>query len=74
MTKESVWKQLVRKNPSFAVGPVGLTPKGLRKFFDVVWDASAAQAARELRPHTPAMPAMPELPDFLQGLMNGKLS
>lgn len=44
MTKEELWQEICRQNPEFTgftaseQVPVTMTPKGLRKFFSLVWD------------------------------------
>jgi hypothetical protein len=41
MTKSELWAIYCRKNPKFAGdGEITLTTKGLRKMFNVTWDAA----------------------------------
>lgn len=46
MTREELWAEYVRQNPSFAGDkPVKITPASLRKLFDLTWDTSARREA-----------------------------
>lgn len=40
MQKDQVWAQYVKKNPGFETDWAKFTPAGLKKFFDVTWDAA----------------------------------
>jgi hypothetical protein len=41
MTKESAWRAICRRNPRFEVDGAHFTARGLRQFFDRVWDAAS---------------------------------
>lgn len=43
MTRQKLWNIYTKRNPQFLTGPVHLTPEGLKKLFDQVWD----QATKE---------------------------
>lgn len=36
--RERAWKMLIRQHPEYLAAPPRFTPKGLRQFFDWVWD------------------------------------
>lgn len=39
MNKNALWKTFVARNPSFeGYLPITMSPKGLRKMFDTIWD------------------------------------
>lgn len=38
MTRDRAWEMLVRQHPEYLTAPPRFTPKGLRQFFDWVWD------------------------------------
>lgn len=40
MQKEEVWAQYIKKNPKFATEGASFTASGLKKFFDVTWEAA----------------------------------
>jgi hypothetical protein len=43
MQKDKLWGILLSRNPQFTTGPVTFTAKGLKKFFNTVWDKGHAQ-------------------------------
>jgi hypothetical protein len=59
MDKEQVWKQFVKKNPSFETSGAHFTAAGLKKFFDTTWDA--AQAVPEGKYQCPSLTELIDL-------------
>jgi hypothetical protein len=50
MTREELWKTVCKQNPSFAgTEPITLTPKGLRKMFDLAYEQGKAQSMKDLQ-------------------------
>ena len=50
MTKEQLWEKYVAKNPAFGrEGNVTLSAKGLKKFFDQVYDKGHERGVRNGR-------------------------
>ena len=47
MTKDETWRQLTRRNPKFTTDGANFTAKGLRKFFDVVWDCASMPETKD---------------------------
>lgn len=42
MTREELWAEYIRKNPSFAGDrPITLSPAGLKKLFEQTWEHGA---------------------------------
>lgn len=49
MQKEDLWKILTDKNPVLLTGPITFTAKGIRKFFETVWDQGHKQGVKNGR-------------------------
>jgi hypothetical protein len=45
MKKEDLWKYFVSKNPDFEKTGANFTSKGLRKFFDTVYDQAYSESS-----------------------------
>lgn len=61
MTQEDYWNKLVTKYPQFLTSGVSFTAKGVRTFFNVVWEMSR-------RYHTRKLHETVDLPDFFKDI------
>jgi len=66
MTKEQVWTIILDHNPTGAK----LTVKGMRKFFDTVWDASQNESLKVIRDMQDK--SSNSMPDFLRDIVEGR--
>jgi len=69
MTKEELWKYMLKTNPALKGQRVSLATASLRKLFDLVWDI-ATDAERDVRAETDSIKHA-DLPPVLAKIFGG---
>jgi hypothetical protein len=55
LSKDQLWREIVKQNPSFETQGANISAKGLYKFYCLVWD-SAQEYTKEITPEQPEVP------------------